>query len=340
MLVSIIIPTRSRAADTLNECLDVLVHLPDAEVVIAIDGPRAPASLDRFPGLTIVTGPKVGPAGARNRALRAATGDLILFLNDDVVPAPDLILAHRAAHTQRTAAGATPAIVMGAAPWAVAPDDRAIDRLVREMSLIFFYDQMTAADPGRDWGFRHAWTLNCSIPRAIAQDFDDRLRYPMFDDLEWAHRVCASAGAPVLFRPGAVAVHHHRYTPAALLRREALLGHQAPRLHEVAPDCGADVFGDRYSATTTMVAAARAHRERAIDRARAAFAGFVSSAALPAGSLDAPGAVATMFERCRPWREVARTIGFLAAIDGLGAEDAQRIALGELAGVGALEMAS
>ena len=39
-----------------------------------------------------------GPAAARNRGIEEARGTLVLFVDDDVVPAPDLIAAHVAAH--------------------------------------------------------------------------------------------------------------------------------------------------------------------------------------------------------------------------------------------------
>ena len=42
-----------------------------------------------------------GPAAARNRGIREATGDSSLFLDDDVVPAPDLLATHLRHHAAR-----------------------------------------------------------------------------------------------------------------------------------------------------------------------------------------------------------------------------------------------
>jgi GT2 family glycosyltransferase len=208
------------------------------EVVLAVDGAVGPAVGVEDGRLRVVTGARMGPSAARNRALAVAGGDVVLFLNDDVRAAEGLIEAHRAEHAARAARGEIGALILGDAPWAIAADDTVLDRLLRESSMVFFYDQMTDPDPTRDWGFRHAWTLNLSVGRAHCPSFDERLRYPMLEDLEWAYRASGGGGGvrrPLLFRPDARVVHHHRYTPGALLRREALLGHQAALLYSVNP---------------------------------------------------------------------------------------------------------
>lgn len=48
--------------------------------------------------LRVVSQPQAGPAAARNRALAEASGEVIIFLDDDVVPAPELIVEHLAVH--------------------------------------------------------------------------------------------------------------------------------------------------------------------------------------------------------------------------------------------------
>jgi hypothetical protein len=45
--------------------------------------------------------PNGGPAAARNAGFRASGGDLILFIDDDILVPPDLVRAHVAAHRRR-----------------------------------------------------------------------------------------------------------------------------------------------------------------------------------------------------------------------------------------------
>lgn len=309
MRVTTIIPSRGTPDGPLARCVAALLAERDAKlrIIVSTDGPDVPGDLEpltRDGSASIITGEQIGPGGARNRALEHADGDLVLFLNDDVIPAPRLIDHHRAAHRD-----GAPKLVLGDAPFAVPSGDRVLDRLTRETALLFFYSDMNSMERDRDWGFRHAWTLNLSVPRSICQPFDDRLRYPMFDDLEWAYRVTTAHDAPVLYRPEASAIHHHRYEPAQILAREALLGHQALALHRTNPACATAVFGDRFDGSPASI-----HDARALITADAAqeYAHFEALATQPALSAN----IHDLFARARTWRMAGRAAGFLAAADG------------------------
>lgn len=325
MRVTAIIPSRSQEHGPLVRCLLSLLEIGDANlrIIASMDGPDAPSDLrplTRGGAVEVLTGPQGGPGAARNRALDRAEGDLVLYLNDDVVADAGLIDAHRAAH-----ADGAPRLVLGAAPFAVPQDDRVIDRLTRETSLLFFYSEMDDREPERDWGFRHAWTLNLSLPREICDPFDARMRYAMFDDLEWAYRVTRRTGAPVVFRPDAGVVHHHRYEPQGLLAREALLGHQALALRRINPACAAAIFGERFDGSRASMRDARA---LSTPQAAEAYVEFESLAQRPALSMN----VHELFARARAWRWSARGIGYRSAMRG-HEPPRHPLALGE--GVGA-----
>ncbi len=324
MRLSVIIPTRGGGGSPAVRCVESLRPQldPRDEVIVSVDGSETDPRLDGLAGARVVRGGRAGPGEARNRALDAAQAPVVLFLNDDVAAGPGLLETHRAAH-----ASGGPAMVLGAAPWRVAADDRVIDRLVRETSWIFFYDRMTDSDPGRDWGFRHAWTLNLSVPRACCVPFEARLAYPMLDDLEWAWRV----KLPVLYRPAAEVVHEHRYSPRALLRREALLGHQAACLHGINPACAGEVFGRRFLPEEAQVRDALGLMPSLVGAAAEDFRAFESIA----GARAVPSVgIADLFEACRGWREAARLIGAVRAAEGCSAEEAMREAERRLAGDG------
>lgn len=310
MDVSVVIPTFDRPAK-LGACLRGLgAQTFDArrfEVLVSVDGPDA-GERDAPGGgidVTVLTGPRRGPAAARNRAIVKARGSLLLLLNDDVVPAPDLIARHAEAHERRRAEGARtgredlkrPAIVLGSAPWVVHQPDRLFDRLIRETSMVFFYDRMggagpEGADPGRDWGFRHAWTLNLSVPTMVVREaggFSESLPSACYEDLEWAWRVRERFGSPVLYRPDARVEHDHRYEPAAYLQRERTLGADALRLAAASPACARAVFG-RDVDSPDELAYSRAFVDRERCAAERLELSFLALADLPASAIDGPHA--------------------------------------------------
>lgn len=102
--LSIIIPTRDRPA-LLRICLRSLARQvaghDEVEVVVVDDGstqdPR-PVISAAFPEAHVIRQSNAGPGAARNRGAEAARGGILLFLDDDVVPADGLLAAHLAVH--------------------------------------------------------------------------------------------------------------------------------------------------------------------------------------------------------------------------------------------------
>lgn len=266
MRVSVIIPTRGRD-HKLARCLALLAqqsHPKDQfEVLVGVDGGPPPQTLGT-PGLDlhVLAFDHAGPAATRNRLLSRASGELILLLNDDVRPDRDLIATHVRAHHQRRA----PAMILGAAPFVRHSGDTIWDQLIRETSMVFFYDRMHAAiagglaGPDHDWGFRHAWTLNLSMPKELllaVDGFNERLRSAMFEDLDMAFRVQARGARhatpiPVLHRPEAIVEHDHRISVQEYLDRERQLGRAAWDLAEIASQCAQAVFNRDLRAQTEL----------------------------------------------------------------------------------------
>lgn len=100
MRASVIIPTRDRL-DDLTKCLHGLRRQLDLsllqEIIVVDDHSSASPSafrevLSQFPHLPIILTPNRlgrGAAAARNYAASLASGDVLAFLDDDAIPAPD-----------------------------------------------------------------------------------------------------------------------------------------------------------------------------------------------------------------------------------------------------------
>lgn len=335
ILASVIIPTHTRP-DKVRECIRLLsrqtIPAEQIQVLVGVDGEAVPLLAEFWTGparnLVIDAAPHAGQAAVRNRLLPRALGRTLLFLNDDMRPEPGLVEAHLHAH-ERFSAADEPAIVLGDSPWMVGDHDRMFDRLIRESSMIFFYNRMyAAADAGeRDWGFRHAWMLNLSIPtwavRAVGglTEFSNTYGY---EDDELAYRLVERFGSPVRFCPGAVAWHDHRYEPLDYLTREYRLGYAALGFAQTAPACARAMFG-RDLLTPEERAYTEAFVLREEPAARAALAPFKSLTDMPGSFAEGPFAgeiVDIAYSQHLPLKRWCWRSGFLDALIGAG-EQAQ-----------------
>src|ERR1700722_19161947 len=95
MIISVCIPTRDRPED-LSECITAIEasSVPVAKIVVSDDSTDERTRLlltTRYPQVTYVSGPRKGLGPNRNSAIEAATGEWILFLDDDARLAPEFL---------------------------------------------------------------------------------------------------------------------------------------------------------------------------------------------------------------------------------------------------------
>jgi glycosyltransferase involved in cell wall biosynthesis len=313
MDISVIIPTRERPAK-LAECLRRLRSQTieaggglggTFEVLVGIDGPdgvTAPAAEGAWSTagqgeLHIIECPRGGLAATRNCLLERARGKWVVSINDDVYAEPGFLRAHARAHVDALERG-RPAVIVGDSPWRVFGDDAVFDRLVRETSMIFFYDRMYAAEGrraperggGRDWGFRHCFGLNHSVSAGALKEIGGYAVFPAtygYEDTEAAWRLRERFGMPVLFRPDAVAVHDHRYSPSDYLEREEKLGHAAWGFAQQSPGCARDMFG-RDITSAQEIGYSREFVAREAKTAERLRHTLVGMASIPAGTIAGP----------------------------------------------------
>lgn len=211
--ISVIVPTYSRL-DRLKRVLDGFekqtVSLTDFEVVVVSDGSSDGTddylrTLQTPLTLTAVFQPNQGVAVARNNGLERAQAPLILFVDDDVVPTPQLIEQHL--HYHDTHGAKQDVIVMGPM-MTPAPQDFKMRSWVQweQAMLMKQYEDMIA---GR-WEptARQFYTGNTSLLRHHVVDaggFDASFRRA--EDVELAYRL-ADRGLRFLFNPDAVGHHY------------------------------------------------------------------------------------------------------------------------------------
>lgn len=239
--ISLLFPTHGRpeAARNLLERLARQTVAADAFEVIVVDDGGAPEF--RLPGglpfaCTLLRQENAGPAAARNRGLREARAPYLLILNDDAVPADDLVERHLAAHAELGEGVA----VLGTFGFTEDSLRSPFTRLLEHSDLLFAYTRMT---DGERYGWAHFWTCNISLPTELvraAGGFDaERFDRAICEDVELGVRLCEMRGLAVVYRAECVAHHDHTLTPAGYMARAFQLGRYQHRLGAKFGDPGA-----------------------------------------------------------------------------------------------------
>ena len=93
MRVSVVVPAFQRP-DRLRVCLSSLLSqtglAEPPEIIVVDDGSQEPLGAPR--GVQLLRQNNQGPAAARNAGIAAATGDVIMFTDDDCIPARDWVV--------------------------------------------------------------------------------------------------------------------------------------------------------------------------------------------------------------------------------------------------------
>ncbi len=213
--VSVVVPTRGRR-DSVVRLLGALAGQTrrPAEAVVVVDGDvdgtaGAVASLTTpFPVRVVVHERNRGAAAARNAGAQVATGELLLFLDDDVTPVGDgLVEEHVAVHR----AHASPVAVVGPCHPGDVPE-RASALGVRN----WWVDHLGRLSAPGPLAFTDLGTGNFSVGRATLEAVGGFRELPRREDWELGHRLSRS-GIPVVGAPAAGVRHPVETDLAGLL---------------------------------------------------------------------------------------------------------------------------
>jgi glycosyltransferase involved in cell wall biosynthesis len=212
-VLSVVVPTYNRC-DSLRLTLDGLARqsypADRFEVVVVSDGSTDGteamlADYARRTSYTLrpLTQQNAGPSRARNRAIREATGDIVVFIDDDVEPAPAFLATHAGHHVKDEKV-----VVIGP----LSPD---LARRAAEPSWIAWEHAMLQkqydAFRSGEWasaGPNHFYSGNGSVRRRYLLDvggFDES--FTRQEDVEMATRMQRDCGVHFVFDPDALGIH-------------------------------------------------------------------------------------------------------------------------------------
>jgi O-antigen biosynthesis protein len=190
------------AARTLDCCLDALTRLryPDYEVIVVNDGSTddTEAVMRRYPQFRGITTPNQGVSAARNEGLRAATGEIIAYIDSDADADPDWLSYLATTYLKSDVVGV-------GGPNLVPADDNWVAQCVYRSpggpTQVMLDDQSAEHIPGCNMSFRKSALEEVG-------GFDPIFRTAA-DDVDICWRLL-DRGYRIGFSPSAVVWHHRR----------------------------------------------------------------------------------------------------------------------------------
>lgn len=236
--VSVVIPTLNRAS-TLATTIDRIAHQTvgrDVYEILVIDNNSTDHTqrllgekMRAFPNLRAFPQPKPGAAATRNVGIREASGEIILFIDDDIFAEPDLIENHLKYHQENRDAS-----VIGSVEsrWLDSTDP--FLRYLRDRGI--FNPYSIARNRPMDFSYYH--TGNVSTSRKLLQEvggFNEEFRMYGMEDIELGYRL-EKRGCRMV--PGLSARGRHEYFPTyqQFISRCQQAGYSLGKLVELHPE--------------------------------------------------------------------------------------------------------
>ncbi|MEK7064535.1 MAG: glycosyltransferase [Patescibacteria group bacterium] len=222
--LSVIIPTYNRS-DILGKTLTALdsqtVSPNRFETIIIDDGSSRRELLDikqltrgRKYSTKLLLQKHKGPAAARNKGILKARGGVVLIINDDTVPGPNLIerhlLYHR--HKQKENYG-----LLGKVVWHPEIKVTPFMHWLENGGPYFSFNSIE----GKNAGWQRLWTCNVSLKRSFLLPhglFDEEFPDAAWEDIELGYRLHL-AGLVLLYDRTALGYHYHPTSIASIINK-------------------------------------------------------------------------------------------------------------------------
>jgi glycosyltransferase involved in cell wall biosynthesis len=227
--VSLVIPTYNRGKeilDTINRILESnLTSINFLEVIVVDDGSTEP--IESFLSLGEVSQSNIslrcirqensGVGAARNRGFREATGDIILFIDDDILVSPELIRQHVEAHREHPNS-----VICGFAPF-VSCDTPSLTRFADKITNYVFSEDLRKEFVKGEIVISGQLSIERQMFGQQDYFYRDDLTTPAAEEIELSYRLYQQK-ISILHAKHIVAIHNHHLTYSWLCSQQYKYG--------------------------------------------------------------------------------------------------------------------
>lgn len=246
MKLSIIIPTYNRA-DILKLCLERLMIQEgvDFEIIVVDDGSTDHTSdivreleipNSKFQTKIQYIYQKNAHQGvARNRGAKQASGDILLFMGDDILAEPGFLMRHIDVHALHSDEGV---VVLGYTTWDPSLPINPYMRFLEASGWQFAYHLLTPGFVGHPEPYKFFYTSNISLKKSLFDKelFNESFKEYGWEDIELGYRLWKKHNMNLYYEPNAKAFHRHLIPEDSLPRRMRSVGRTAVHFERLQSD--------------------------------------------------------------------------------------------------------
>lgn len=242
MKLSVIVPTHNRA-EILSTCIKKLLAQKRVkfEVVIVDDGSTDDTEsvvrdiVRKNENVAYIKQEVSHQGVARNHGAELATGDIIVFIGDDIFVEPGFLKMHHDRHVDYSDENV---VVLGHTTWDPKLEINEYMRFLESSGWQFGYQFLNPGMIGKAEPYKFFYTSNISLKKSFFkhEKFNEDFRFYGWEDVELGYRLWRRHDMQIYYEPKAKAYHHHFIQPSDLPKKMRNIGKSAVHFQRLQPD--------------------------------------------------------------------------------------------------------